>query len=102
MRDPKKAGRVILTLFDFDTDAEDGSPLRIQSTMAYDPLMGIEDQGHLKVSLHVGDDVASGSVTLPFNMLTQLVAQTMQQHERAKAQKNGLVGIKPPKIILPN
>ena len=88
---------VAITLFDF-TDPENPLP-PLRTALEYvgnpDPL----EFGPKKITISAGDDVACGTVSLPLNMLSQLMAQLM---EGDRQRSGGLILPPKPNIILPN
>lgn len=88
-----------VTLFDLDDSNPADPAAQPEPTgatfMEYDPdNFGLGQKG-LKVTITVGDDVSGSSLTVPFGMLSALMADAMSQHERQKMLKG-------PGLILPH
>lgn len=84
-------GMVSVTLFDFDLKKDEPKqPITFEAT--YDENLSLEEQGVKKVAITVGNNVCTGTVTLPLQMLSALMSQAMaENHKRSQ-----------PSIIMPD
>lgn len=88
---------LLLTLFDFSVDP----PKRMALDLVYDPQnFPASCPDGLKVSITAGDNIVSGTVSLPVAMLYAAMSQLMEAHHAEKMK--GLVGFDKPSIIIPS
>lgn len=94
----KGVSTVLFTLFDFNKKP----PERIELEIGYDPNAPFEAYAPdgLKVSIHVGDNLAGSSISLPVALIHAGMSQVMAAHHERK--NSGLVGFDKPQIIKPN
>ena len=98
LNDPSTKGvqTVKFDLFDFSNVEK---PSRISLDAAYaanDPMMHSPPDG-LKVTITVGDNCASGSITLPLWFLSGAIGQLLEAYTKSK--NSGLVGFDKKGII---
>jgi hypothetical protein len=91
---------ISVTLFDFTDPENPQEPLRAELEYSADGVDGLAF-GPKKLVIACGDDVASGNVALPLNVLINMLSELQQADMKRSGVSPTLVGFDKPSLIIP-